>query len=180
MSACLSILISIVSSCIWLYCLLQLLRWPDIASSFVFALPFFLLDFGLIVIRSLSLGRIGDMSLYGLLALAVLLASLSYIALPIRLPAEPSAGLFCLCVPSISIGLIPFVLFVIFTDGVANRGGELNWLLFRLPISDGPGVIYTGFSGQYGFARCLTFASSMRVVSFLYSGQVGDQELCFP
>jgi hypothetical protein len=95
-------------------------------------LPFFLLDFSLIVIRSLSLGRIGNTSLCGLLALTILLASLSCIALPIRLPTEPSTSLFCLYVPSTSIGLIPFILFTIstiFANSVADRGGELNWLL---------------------------------------------------
>jgi hypothetical protein len=77
----------------------------------------------------LSLGRISNTSLYRLSALTILLASLSYITLPIRLPTEPSTSLFYLYIPSTSISLIPFMLFAIstvFANSITNRGRELN------------------------------------------------------
>ena len=103
--------------------------------------------------------------------------SSSWLGFPFGLPVGLRTALLLLLlsvvsvstpsVASVSAPSVSSVVFAVLLVVCCDRGGKPDWLGLLLPISDGPGDIYTGFSGQYGFAQSLTFASFIYAVSFL-------------
>jgi len=153
----LTILILIIS----LLFLLQLV----VASSFCLFFLFFRLGFALVVLQSLFSICVGDV----FCCFILLSVSPSWLGFPFGLPVGLCTAFFLLLlsVASVFILSISSVVFVLLSVVCCDKGGKLNWFKLWLPISDGFGDIYTGFSGQYGFVWSLAFASSTHAVSFL-------------
>ena len=106
------------------------------------------------------------MSYYFILLLSV---SFSWLGFPFKLFIGLYIALFLLLLSVTSVFTLSvlFIVSAVLSVVCYNRGGKPNWLKLLLPISNGPGDIYTGFLGQYGFAQSLTFASFIYAVSFL-------------
>jgi hypothetical protein len=98
------------------------------------------------MLRLLLSIRIGDASRCSVLSLSV---SPSWLGLPFGLPVGLHTALLLLLpsIASVSIPSVSFIVFAVVPVVCCNRGGKFNWLKLRLPISDGPGNIYTGFLG---------------------------------